>query len=191
MPNRTISGSRRRAAVSIALTALAAAGCGASDDGARPEQSESSPAPTNPAVTASPAATAADGTNVSACGDGNCEILVSGTVAIDPRRHGGLKKLSLTEYHSSELTFKAESREGTSTGNLMQGCTVLLTKFGESRHCSVAEGGSPLPPAPAPKQTGVIAMQIVGPAQDGVVLRLVSGKVGPPPASLAPPDLPG
>jgi hypothetical protein len=183
-PRRAAARDLERAAACLLIIVLAVAGCGASDGAParhpRPQSDSATPVP-------SPTVTAADGTDVSACDDGNCEILVSGPVVIHPHRHGGITKLSVTEVGSSGLGYKTESIEGSGTGDIGPGCTVTVTQYGEGSECTLGQNGSPQPPPQ--KQTGVLTMQITAATKDGVVLRLVSGEVGPPPASLSPPSL--
>ncbi|MGH3392228.1 MAG: hypothetical protein ACRDOO_25420 [Actinomadura sp.] len=170
MPNLKASGH-----FCLLLTALALAGCGASPDGgARTPSGDESGTRT--------AATAADGTNVAACADGNCEILVSGPVDIDLHDHGGLTRLSVVRVDPSGLGFTTTSPGGTGSGEIQGGCTLTFYEGGQGSSC----GGDQAPPQ---KQTGVLAMQLGDTADDGVVLRLVSGEPGPPPSWLAPPRI--
>lgn len=201
MSNRTSSGrpavlDRRRVGAWATLTMLAVGGCGvfggestdSSDSSARGSTSK-------PPVTGASATpvTPADGTNVSACADGNCEVLVSGPVDIELNGHGGIDTLSVVKLAPPGLGFEMKSDGGTGSGALHPNCTLKLHKYGQGSSC----GGIQTPP---PAETGVLALQVASTAEGGVVLRLVSGDVGEPPASMRPPrieipslpsDLPG
>ncbi|MEV5826023.1 hypothetical protein AB0L25_10640 [Spirillospora sp. NPDC052242] len=127
-------------------------------------------------------ATAADGTSVAACADGNCEILVTGPVEIAVGGHGTIAAVSVTEVRPSGLSFTTVTEGGgESSGDLQGGCTLTFHEFGGGSMC--VSGGAP--PAPE-KQTGVLAMQLAGEAEGGVVVRFASGGIGEPPASLRP-----
>lgn len=115
---------RRRARVIGAvalLTALGLAGCAeAVNGGAVP--AASAPGPTSavpeptPAPTGSPASTtpapfptAADGSDVAACRDGNCEIVVSGPVEIPLEREFGVDRLAITAIAADGVQCRAET----------------------------------------------------------------------------------
>jgi hypothetical protein len=162
------------AGVLVLLTALAVAGCGASPDraGTAPSGDESS-------TRAAAPVTAADGTNVAACADGNCEILVSGPIDIELNEHGGLTRLSVVEVGPSGLGFTTTTPGGSGSGEIQGDCTLTFFEGGQGSSC----GGDQAPPQ---KRTGVLAMQLGDRVDGGVVLRLVSGRPGPPPSRFAP-----
>ncbi|GLW65869.1 hypothetical protein Arub01_41130 [Actinomadura rubrobrunea] len=172
-PSPSVPG-RARAAACAAVAVLAAAGCSDSD--------ESPPDARAPSAAAVPTTSAADGTRIAACADGNCEILVTGPVEIDVGGHGGLRKLSVVKVAPTGLSFTATADGGGGgTGTLEPGCTLRFYENGQSSAC--VAGGSP---PPLERQKGVLAMRVTAAGRDGVVLRLASGGIGPPPASLAP-----
>ncbi|TDD65895.1 hypothetical protein E1293_39810 [Actinomadura darangshiensis] len=163
------------------LTMLVAGGCGVfggSSDS--PAQGAESKTPVTAASTTP--VTPADGSDVSACGDGNCAVLVSGPVDIKVKGHGGITMLSVVKVTPPGLSFKIKSDDGTGSGELQPTCTLKLHKYGQATSC----GGTQTPP---PQETGILALQVASAANGGVVLRLVSGKVGEPPASLRPPKI--
>ena len=172
MSNQPSLGRRRGPAIAWALlTVLAMGGCGFLG-GSDAESDHPATAAVSPA----------DGSDVSACGDGNCEILVSGPVEIKVNGHGGINTLSVVKVAPPGLSFTLKSDGGTGSGELQPNCTLTFHKYGEGSSC----GG---PQTPPPEQTGVLALQVAGTAQGGVVLRLTSGEVGEPPASLRPPKI--
>ncbi|KDN21914.1 hypothetical protein [Amycolatopsis rifamycinica] len=152
------------------------AGC---DDGARPGAAapppSSIPASSSPVVSA-PAA--ADSSDYSACTDGNCEVRVSGPVDIPLSGQGGLHRISVTAVTANGIDF---TTGGGGTGTLTRGCVITLYENGSGSRCS---SGEPERPRPV---DGVLALQLADLRAGTAILRLVSGKVGPPPASLRPP----
>lgn len=190
MSNRTSSGrpavlDRCRVSAWAMLIMLGVGGCGVFGGESNDSSAQGS--------ASKPPVTPADGTNVSACADGNCEVLVSGPVDIELNGHGGIDTLSVVKVAPPGLSFKMKSDGGTGSGALDPNCTLKLHKYGQGTSCG---GNQPPPPA----ETGVLALQVASTAKGGVVLRLVSGDVGEPPASMRPPmidppsfpsDLPG
>ncbi|HET6711447.1 hypothetical protein [Amycolatopsis sp.] len=167
---------RRCRAVAKAVLASAGvlglvAGC---DDGAQP--GVAAPAPSS-APSSAPAA-AADGSDYSACADGTCEVRVSGPVDIPLTGQGGLRRISVAAVTANGIDF---TTDGGGTGNLTRGCVITLYENGSGSRCS---SGEPERPRPV---DGVLALQLAELRDGTAILRLVSGKVGPPPASLRPP----
>ncbi|MCI2423242.1 hypothetical protein MOQ72_38065 [Saccharopolyspora sp. K220] len=175
MRNPTTAGNPRQAmsltlgAACALLTAFTATGCGASDDTGAPAQPTSTPV-------------AADGTNIDACSDGNCEVALTGPTDIRlTGQGGGITTLSVVEVNAAGVRFNATSAEGgSSSGELTGGCTLRFYDGGGGSSC----GGHQAPPEP---ETGVLAMQLVDFSNGTAVLRLVAGEPGPPPGSLVPP----
>lgn len=110
------------------LTTLTVAGavsaCGGSPT-ASTTTPPSSPAPASTSVRAAsssaapttskapkPFPTAADGTNLRACADGDCEILVTGPVTIRFNRSLGMSSLDITAVSSAGVDFQSVSRPG-------------------------------------------------------------------------------
>lgn len=162
---RAVIGGSTAAALGL-LVMTAAAGCGGSAD--RPMR-------------------AADGTNVAACADGNCEVAISRPVAITLSGTGDVDTLTVTKVGPDGFDFKTSAKDGgTGSGNLARGdCVSTSWGGGGGLTC-----GKDLDPAE--RQDGVLAMQIVGKTDQGaLVLRIVSGRPGPPPPSFRePPFLP-
>ncbi|MGP4015792.1 hypothetical protein [Saccharopolyspora sp. 5N708] len=176
MRNPTAAGHPRRATGLVLGTAcalLTATGCGAAED--------TRPGTGDPAGTTGPPV-AADGTNIEACSDGNCEVALSGPTDIRlTGQGGGITTLSVVEVSAAGIRFTTTSEEGgSSSGELTDGCTLSFYSGGGGSSCGGAQG---LPE----QETGVLAMQLVDFASGTAVLRLVAGEPGPPPRSLVPP----
>lgn len=148
-----------------------AAGCG----GEAPPAEVPTPAVTS---SSSAAPTAADGSDYAACADGTCEVRVRGPVDIPLTGQGGLHRISVDAVTADGLGFATDSG---ATGTLTPGCVLTLYENGSGSSCS---SGAPQKPRPV---DGVLALQIADLRDGTAILRLVSGKVGPPPASLRPP----
>ncbi|WP_020668149.1 hypothetical protein [Amycolatopsis nigrescens] len=168
-----------KAMLTMLGAALALAGCGSggsdgADDAAAPD------VPAAPPSSAAPVA--ADGTDFTACTDGNCEVLVSAPADIPVGGHGGgITKLSVVTLDAAGLSFKTETDGGGGSGELKGGCVLTFYSGGGGSRCT--SGGEPTAPE---AQTGVLAMQLVSATDKGVVVRLVAGPDGPPPSSLVP-----
>ncbi|WP_206796103.1 hypothetical protein [Amycolatopsis sp. MtRt-6] len=144
------------------------------DGGAQP--GVSAPAPSSSPAASAPAA--ADGSDYSACADGTCEVRVSGPVDIPLTGQGGLRRISVAAVTANGIDF---TTDGGGTGNVTRGCVITLYEHGSGSRCS---SGEPERPRPV---DGVLALQVADLRDGAAILRLVSGKVGPPPASLRPP----
>ncbi|MBN6033632.1 hypothetical protein [Amycolatopsis sp. 195334CR] len=119
---------------------------------------------------------AADGSDYAACADGTCEVLVSGPAEIALSGTAGISKLVVRAVEGNGIRFEA----GGSSGSLSANCISTFYENGGGSSCSTAPREAPAP------VDGIVAMQIAS-VQDGTaVLRVVSGKPGPPPASLVP-----
>ena len=154
--------------------ALVVAGCAAPD-------ASKAPNTTSPAKTTTPSPSAADGKNVAACADGNCEVLLTGPVDIDLGGHGDVATMSVTGIDSSGVHVSLkDTGGGTGTADLGTGCTLTFVDGGGGSSC----GGRQDPP---PAQTGVLAAQLVHLDKGSAVLRLVSGPLGDPPTWMRPP----
>jgi hypothetical protein len=128
---------------------------------------------TTAASTTSTLPTAADGTDLAACADGNCEVEVSGPVDISLTGHAsGITTLSVIELVSDGFSFTmASNGSERGSGDLRGGCILTFYSSGGGSSCPGPDQELP-PPAP---EAGALAMQLVG-ARDGtVVFRLVSG----------------
>ena len=104
----------RRAFVAVLL--LAATGCGgtAKDDAATASPSATSPSAVSPKPTTTPLPAAADGTKLSACRDGKCEVQVSVHDVIHPPARYGLQDMTITKISEDGL-----SVVGTSPGAMV------------------------------------------------------------------------
>jgi hypothetical protein len=151
------------------------AGCGDGEQPAGPPSSIPSPS-------AAPAPVAVDGRDYAACADGTCEVLVSGPVDIPLTGQGGLRRISVSAVTADGIDFTTDGGGG--TGNLTPGCVTTFYENGSGSRCS---SGEPEKPEPV---DGVLAVQLADLRGGTVVLRLVSGRIGPPPASLRPPSIP-
>ena len=148
--------------------------CRSGGCGAPPEApSGASVAPSR--ITAAPSA--ADGTKVEACADGNCEIAVSSPIDIRLTGQGDLTTLSVVTVDPDGLRVTTTSTAGQGSAELVRGCTVRIYSGGGGMSC----GGKQDPPPPE-----VLAMQLVSVANGIAVLRLISGEPGPPPSSVVP-----
>ncbi|CAM5591939.1 hypothetical protein GCM10010390_78260 [Streptomyces mordarskii] len=164
------------------LTALAVAGCGGSDetDGAppragQPSASRSTPPSTSPTgsrgPSAKPSVSAADGRDVAACADGNCEIAVSGPVTVRFTSPAGPATLSVTEVGPNKVEYTVKSGDGRSQGGASgpgQGCITVLRDHGSSNSC-----GRVGTMRPAAQPGAVVILMAAG--EDGTaILRIVS-----------------
>lgn len=125
---------------------------------------------------------AADGTNLEACVDGNCEVELSGPATIPlGGQAGGLEALDVDRLSDSGIEFTTTTAAGSSsTGELTRGCTLTFYEGGGGSMCSSGEALRP------ERQTGILAMQLTAVTDGKVVLLLVAGEPGQPPASLVP-----
>ncbi|UJW35760.1 hypothetical protein L3Q67_19370 [Saccharothrix sp. AJ9571] len=154
----------------LGLSALLLAGCGSGAD----------PGPAGPQSSAPPAElTAADGRDYAACADGNCEVLLSGPAEIGLSGTAGLRKLLVQAVEGDGIRFETQG-DGTSSGSLSLNCISKFYENGGGSSCSTGEQEAPEP------VDGVVAMQVADLREGTVVLRIVSGEPGPPPASLVP-----
>jgi hypothetical protein len=161
----------RRVFAGAAICVLAAAGCGSVEEGTPTGDRQDKPSTAE-------AATAADGTDLAACADGNCEVEVSGPVDIRlTEQRGGVTGLSIVEVGDGGVDFTTTSSGGGSgSGRLEPNCTLTFYEGGGGSTCSSGEA------PPAQPETGVLAIQLASVTDDAVVLRIVAGKPGEPPA---------
>jgi hypothetical protein len=113
--------------------------------------------------------TAADGADVTACADGNCEVLLESATTVPVP--GGTLSLTLVgddrvEY---EVSIKGSNGSGSAEGNCVS--TFTLDGTGSGSTCYAGEGPAP-DPEPRP---GEMAMVIAGQDSGTPVLRLVTG----------------
>ncbi|MFG2584085.1 hypothetical protein [Streptomyces malaysiensis] len=171
------------------LAALAVAGCGGSDkeDGApshsgpasasrsaQPSGGSSGDAPASASASASakPSVSAADGRDVGACADGNCEIAVSEPVTVRFKGPAGPATLSVTEVGPNKVEYTVKSSGGRSQGEASgpgQGCITVLRDHGSANSC-----GRLGKDRPAAQPNAVVIQMTAG--EDGTaILHIVSG----------------
>ncbi|MGW5693692.1 hypothetical protein ACWEWX_22865 [Streptomyces asiaticus] len=181
-------GPGRTAAAMAVLTALTVAGCGGSDttDGApshrgNPSESRSAPpsggpsgdpgAPAKPSEPSQPSQPAADGRDVGACADGNCEIAVSERVTVRFKGPAGPATLTVDELGPNKVTYTVQSGGNRSRGGASgpgQGCLTVLRDHGSSNVCGRV---STMRPAPQP---GSVVILMAAGADGTATLRIVS-----------------
>ncbi|WP_338146720.1 hypothetical protein [Streptomyces boncukensis] len=171
------------------LAALTAGGCGGSDDGdgsgkaaasssaqpsdsGRPSDSgelSESPAdrstpPRSPAESSAESpVSAADGRDVGACADGDCEIAVPRPVTFRFKGPSGPAKLSVTEVGPNEVEYEVTSDGGRAKGGAGgpgRGCITVLRSGGTSNSC------------------GRVATTRPSPQPDAAVIQVATGKDG-------------
>ncbi|WP_150112925.1 hypothetical protein [Streptomyces violaceusniger] len=164
------------------LTAVAVAGCGGSDetDGApsrddQPSASRSAPPSKSPSGAPSPSAkpsvSAADGRDVAACADGNCEIAVSAPVTVRFTSPAGPATLTVTEVGPNKVEYTVKSGNGRSQGGASgpgQGCITVLRDHGSSNSCGRV--GTMRPAA----QPGAVVIQMAAGEDGTAILHIVS-----------------
>ncbi|MGV9856588.1 hypothetical protein ACWDWU_48830 [Streptomyces sp. NPDC003442] len=170
------------AAVMAVLTALTVAGCGGSDttDGApahrgNPSESRSarpSGSPSGgPGASANPSVSAADGRDVGACADGDCEIAVSERVTVRFKGPAGPATLTVNEIGPNKIMYTVKSGNNRSQGGASgpgQGCITVLRDHGSSNSC-----GRVSTMRPAARPGSVVILMAAG--EDGTaVLHIVS-----------------
>src|SRR5690606_38701383 len=121
-----------------AVVALLAVGCGGSDEGDQePSSDERETATNSPSApdgspsegTGSPRPSAADGRDIAACADGDCEIAVSEPSTIPFRGPAGSATLRVTEVGPDEVEYTVTSGGGRSKGGASgpgQGCVTVV-----------------------------------------------------------------
>ncbi|WP_086560844.1 hypothetical protein [Streptomyces africanus] len=179
MAARKPRGLSRTGVVLAALIALtAAAGCGSDSDepakassppGERPSKTDS---PSRPKP--KPSVSAADGRDITACADGNCEIAVSEPVKIPFKGPRGQATLSVTEVGPNAVAYTVKSGNGQSKGSASgpgQGCITVLRSNGSGNSCGGLGGAG----RPSPQPDAVVIQAATG--EDGTaVLQLVSDR---------------
>jgi hypothetical protein len=172
-------GLRRTGVALAALIALtAAAGCGSDSDepakassrpGERPSKADP---PKRPEPKPKSSVSAADGGDITACADGNCEIAVSEPVKFPFKGPRGPATLSVTEVGPNTIAYTVKSGNGQSKGSVSgpgQGCITVLRSNGSGNSC----GGLGDAGRPSPQPDAVVIQAATG--KDGTaVLQLVS-----------------
>ncbi|MFM9371469.1 hypothetical protein [Streptomyces sp. Da 82-17] len=133
--------------------------------------SASSGPPTPPPPSPSPALTAADGDDVAACADGDCEVVVSGPVVVRFDGPGGAATLSVTEVGRHKVAYSVKSGAGRSQGSASgpgHGCLTVLRANGSGNSC-----GRLAPGRPERRQDAVV-VQLTAAAGGSALLHIVS-----------------
>ncbi|WP_240797731.1 hypothetical protein [Streptomyces sp. F001] len=168
-----------------ALTVLTAAGCGSSgedepDGGRREPAAEShSPQPMgSPSAdrtpSAKPSVTAADGDDVGACADGNCEIAVSKPVTFrfEGPAGAGTATLSVTKVGPNEVEYTVKSDNGQAKNEASgqgQVCITVLRSNGSSNSCGgLGDAGRPS------AQPDAVVIQVATGEDGTAILHVVS-----------------
>ncbi|MFJ5262408.1 hypothetical protein ACIQAC_18270 [Streptomyces sp. NPDC088387] len=174
----------RRQGTGIALAVLltlAGAACGGSDDSgtddaARDDSTPGSAAPSahspSPTPTPTPTVTAADGRDVTACSDAECEVLVSRPVTVRFEGPGGAATLAVTKVGPNEVEYTVKSSNGQSKGGASgpgQGCLTVLRTNGSGNSCGGVAGA---PPSPEPD---TVLIQLAGGADGTAILHMRTG----------------
>ncbi|WP_411093025.1 hypothetical protein [Streptomyces sp. 049-1] len=171
MPNR-----RKRYVVKgwplalTSLTVLTLTACNSSEKPAAPPPppTHSHTAPKSP----SPSPSAADGDDVVACTDGNCEITVTKPVTIRLEGpDGSPTTLSVTVVGPDKIEYEVKSGNGRSKGGASgkgQGCLTVLRANGSGNSCGPLRGTRP-----AAQQDAVVIQATTG-ADGTATLHVVS-----------------
>ncbi|MEV0116091.1 hypothetical protein AB0H77_23060 [Streptomyces sp. NPDC050844] len=166
-------------AAMAALTAIGCAGSG-QDDGpsARGDASaESHPArpsgnsSADHTASAKPSPSAADGRDIDACADSNCEIAVSDPVVVRFKSPAGKATVSVTEAGPNKVAYSVTYDSGQSKGGASgpgQGCITVLRSNGSSNSC----GG--LGDARPSAQPGAVVIQAAAGEDGTAILHIVS-----------------
>ncbi|MFE0812240.1 hypothetical protein ACFW34_32925 [Streptomyces sp. NPDC058848] len=177
----------RLLAVAALLSLVTATGCGdsggadgAPSNGARTTKPGASrlfpPAPSHPATArrSQPAPSAADGRDLDACKDGDCQVLVTEPVTIRFREPtGAAVTLEVTEVGPNEVAFAVKSPQSQSKNSVRgpgQGCITVLRRHGSGTSCGGVDSDHA---RPSPRADAVVIQVVAG--EDGTaVLDIVS-----------------
>jgi hypothetical protein len=110
--------------VAFSAVGVLVAGCGSSNSAAPPPSAPDKPAATTtaPTTTVPPTTTvvtAADGTNLAACEDGDCEVRVTPSTSIPLRSSLGVGPVSVTDIQADTVTVSVAA----SAGDISDNCT--------------------------------------------------------------------
>ncbi|WP_406109640.1 hypothetical protein OG698_43325 [Streptomyces sp. NBC_01003] len=162
-----------------ALVALTVGGCGSTDKAEhesspsrQTSKAPSSKAPSPRPSSAQPSVSAADGRDVGACADGNCEIAVSKPVTFRFKGPAGSATLSVTEVGPNKVEYTIKSGNSQSNGGATgpgQSCITVLRSNGGGNSC----GGQGDAARPSPQPDAVVIQALTG--ENGTaILRIVS-----------------
>ncbi|MFC9914608.1 hypothetical protein [Streptomyces sp. NPDC059862] len=155
--------------VLAALATLTVVGCNSSDeaDEASSPPRQTSKSPSAQPSSGQPSVSAADGRDVGACADGNCEIAVSEPVTFRFKGPAGPATLSVTEVGPNKVEYTVKSGNGQSKGGATgpgQGCITVLRSNGGGNSC----GGLGDATRPSPQPHAVVIQAATG--EDGTAL---------------------
>ncbi|MEU0279089.1 hypothetical protein [Streptomyces sp. NPDC006195] len=165
--------------VLAALATVTVTGCGGSDesgkaaspDGRTSKSPSARPSSAQPS-SARPSVSTADGRDVGACADGNCEIAVTEPVTFRIKGPAGPATLSVTEVGPDTVAYVVTSDNGESKGGATgpgQGCITVLRDNGSGNSC----GGLGDAARPSPQPHAVVIQAATG--EDGTaILHVVS-----------------
>lgn len=164
------------------LSALTAIGCGGSDeadgassrggDASKSGSAQSSGSPSaDRTASAESSVSAADGHDIGACADGNCEIAVSGPVTVRFKGPAGPATLSVTEVGLNKVAYTVKSGNGQSKDGASgsgQGCITVLRSNGSGN----SSGG--LGDARPSAQPDAVVIQVAAGEEGTAILHIVS-----------------
>ncbi|MCF2125945.1 hypothetical protein L1I79_05770 [Strepomyces sp. STD 3.1] len=154
------------------LTILTLTACNSSEEPSAgpPTPPRSHAAPETPSPSPSPSA--ADGDDVAACTDGNCEITVTKPVTIRLKGpDGSPTTLSVTEVGPKKIEYEVKSGNGQSKGGASgkgQGCLTVLRANGSGNSCGPLTGTRPA------AQQDAVVIQATTSADGTATLHVVS-----------------
>ncbi|MFD5965121.1 hypothetical protein ACFW5W_02180 [Streptomyces sp. NPDC058783] len=143
---------RARAALATlaALTALTTTACdsGTHEPDEAPPTFRNGPTASHPPTPEPPPPSAADGTDPSACADGDCEIKVTEPVTLHFPAPGGSGRatLSVTEVGPNKIEYEVKSGNNSSRGAATgpgQGCLTYLREHGSGNSCGTLDHTRP------------------------------------------------
>ncbi|WJV50850.1 hypothetical protein [Streptomyces flavofungini] len=157
---------------------LTVVGCGDGDD---TDEKPSSHGKTSTSPSAHPSSdepsaesseSAADGSDVGACADGDCEIAVSEKVTFRFKGPRGQATLSVTEVGPDKVEYTVKSGSGRAKGGASgpgQGCVTVLRSNGSGNSCGgLGDGARPSP------QPGAVVIQAATGEDGTAILHIVS-----------------
>lgn len=157
-----------------ALAAVTLAGCSSSDEGdeAPSPRQGTTKSPSEQPSSGQSAVSAADGRDVGACADSNCEIAVSEPVTFPFQGPDGPATLSVTEVGANKVEYAVKSGNGRSKAGATgpgQGCITVLRSNGGGNSC----GGLVNATRPSAQPDAVVIQATTG--EDGTaILHIVS-----------------
>lgn len=170
-----MSVSARRSVAATAIVLLLAAGCvsrsgeeRAAPAGERPTSSTTERTTAERTTTERTTPSAADGSDVTECADGTCEILVTSRRMALPTPAGPLTLTITDEGVEYELV---NPSGGTNSGSAEGNCVIAIALDGSGGGSTCMAGGEPPDLAPAP---GTMELQILEPDSDTPILRLAA-----------------